>query len=293
MEWQTEQLLEELDVVENIFNEYEHVYNNVLGRGHNNANSAGFWDTQTLTTIQECITRANAHFSQYAPAAPLQLLRPVQNILDNALSTPLHEITAAVIATLPSIAKQLNKETPKVAVNDQGIRIKSPETALFTNIFSHILRNAMDHGIEKPEIRERKSKPPAGNIVISASIQYARFCCTIADDGQGLPVDILFKKGVESGKWPSDGLPSSQTLADLIFDSGVSTKDVITDISGRGVGMDAVKQFLIERGGDIRIELVGTPTETPPIGSGAMMAFQLVIDLPDSICVISNTVMAE
>jgi len=110
----------------------------------------------------------------------------------------------------------------------------------------------------------------------------------VKDDGQGVDIDRLFKKGVEIGKWKSDDKPSYQEIADLIFASGVSTKEQVTQISGRGVGMDAVKQFLLANGGNISLQLQNDNTHKEIRDEGIMMPFTLTIELPQTAFTLAN-----
>jgi len=97
----------------------------------------------------------------------------------------------------------------------------------------------------------------------------------VTDDGRGLNLPALQRKGVRLGKWQYGDKPSAADIAQLIFESGVSTKEVVTDVSGRGVGMDAVRQFVIDCGGAVDIELTGKADDE-------FMPFSLVLTLPAS-----------
>lgn len=286
-DWDKSLLLSDLIRVENILQEYENVFYNVLGRGESNRDENGFWaDTKAIDIIQSCIDATNIEFAKYDNLKNQRTLDPVQNLINTAMSTTLHELLGDIVGSLPSIAVQLGKEPPKVTIQDEGVRIKSSAGSLMTNIFAHLLRNCMDHGIEAPVIRQQAGKASSGSIMVQALIKEGRLCVRVEDDGQGINIDRLFKKGVEIGKWSQSDTPSYQAIANLIFASGVSTKEEVTDISGRGVGMDAVKQFLIAQGGDITIKFTGANADGSVIGVGVMVPFALVIDLPVDVCAI-------
>ena len=102
----------------------------------------------------------------------------------------------------------------------------------------------------------------------------------IKDDGQGINIDKLFAVGVQLGRWQTTDKPSYADVGQLIFASGVTTKDAVTNISGRGVGMDAVKAFLAAQQGDVRLQLLGANAKANRVGQGDMVAFELVVELP-------------
>jgi ligand-binding sensor domain-containing protein/HPt (histidine-containing phosphotransfer) domain-containing protein len=278
MPWDQAQLLADLGRVETVLEEYERIYYGVLGRGDSAARDAnGYWaDTKDIENIQNLVAVADEH-PELTQALPLS---PIRELLNRALTNPISEVLADVVDSLPSIASQLGKATPNVVINDNDVRIKACANELMTNIFAHILRNSVDHGIELPDQRARVGKPAFGTIEVTAAVSQHRLTICIKDDGQGVNLDRLFRKGVDIGKWNADAKPSSLDIANLIFMSGVSTKEQVTNISGRGVGMDAVKEFLKAQGGDIRIHLLNTDVQDKPFGQEAMAPFELIVELP-------------
>jgi two-component system chemotaxis sensor kinase CheA len=118
----------------------------------------------------------------------------------------------------------------------------------------HLVRNAVDHGIEPPEQRRQAGKPPKGRVTVSAALRGSQVEVVIADDGRGLNLDALRQKARQRGL---TGPLGERELADLIFLPGLSTAPIITNISGRGVGMDVVKSRLEELRG--AIDLVAQP----------------------------------
>ena len=118
---------------------------------------------------------------------------------------------------------------------------------------THLMRNAVDHGIEPLSERIKKGKPEAGKIKMTAEVQENRVLISISDDGAGLNRDRILKKGLEKGLvTPGRELTEAEVFA-LIFEPGFSTRDEITDLSGRGFGLDVVKQSLQDMGGTIEI----------------------------------------
>ncbi len=278
--WNRDKLLTDLARVEDVLQEYEQVYYNVLRRGESaneQRDQNGFWaDSKAIEIIQHYIDATKQQFSINDQSA-----LPIQSLLNRALTSPINEVLADILSSLPSIAIQLNKEMPKVIIEDNQVRIKSSATELMTDIFAHILRNSIDHGIETAEVRIQTGKPSAGTIHIRAIPQQEFLHIYVKDDGQGINIDQLFKKGIDIGKWKAEDNPSYSDIANLIFVSGISTKEQVTNISGRGVGMDAVKEFLLAQGGNISLQLLGTKSAEFTLGQGVMIPFELIIELPD------------
>lgn len=144
-----------------------------------------------------------------------------------------------------------------------------------------IIRNAIDHGIERVDERQKNGKSPEGNITLSANYEHGMCVITITDDGAGIDVAKLLDKAVSRGMQTESGAeeilrnPTSEDLCDLIFTPGLSSSDIITDISGRGVGMDIVRENIINRlNGSVSIETrvqAGTTfTITLPINTAIM-----------------------
>lgn len=120
----------------------------------------------------------------------------------------------------------------------------------------HVFRNAMDHGIEGTEERQAKGKPEQGSITLTTEVGTDAAVLSVRDDGRGIAVGKIYEMAVEKGIYSADDAkPEAKEIANLIFSSGFSTAEEVTDVSGRGVGMDAVKGFLEDQGGSIEIVL--------------------------------------
>ncbi|HTI72106.1 MAG TPA: chemotaxis protein CheA [Candidatus Limnocylindria bacterium] len=123
----------------------------------------------------------------------------------------------------------------------------------------HMIRNSVDHGIEKPEARLKNGKSAQGKVTLRAFHQGGTIVIEIADDGGGLDRDRILAKAIERGLVKPDQNPSEKDIFALIFEPGFSTATVVTDLSGRGVGMDVVKRNIDKLRGKISIE--STPGE--------------------------------
>ncbi len=113
----------------------------------------------------------------------------------------------------------------------------------------HMIRNSVDHGIELPDERQKKGKPRKGTIKVSARYEGESVHIKISDDGSGIPIEKIKKKALQRNLLSNEVLSSlsDSEIANLIFEPGFSTSPIITDISGRGVGMDVVKENIVEQ----------------------------------------------
>ncbi len=115
----------------------------------------------------------------------------------------------------------------------------------------HLVRNACDHGIEGPDERRAAGKPERGNVILYASQEGSNLVIRVTDDGRGVNREKLFEKAKSMG-FDADS-PDDDNLLDYIFMPGISTKKEVTDVSGRGVGMDVVKTAVLSLGGDVGV----------------------------------------
>ncbi|WP_338666656.1 chemotaxis protein CheA [Pseudodesulfovibrio methanolicus] len=118
----------------------------------------------------------------------------------------------------------------------------------------HLLRNSIDHGIEQPQERQAKGKPPQGTIMLSAEHSGGEVLIRITDDGKGMSSEMIREKGIERGLITKDAELTEKELLKLIFEPGFSTAKVVTSVSGRGVGMDVVKRAIDSLRGTIDID---------------------------------------
>ena len=133
----------------------------------------------------------------------------------------------------------------------------------------HLVRNSLDHGIESPEERVAAGKAETGTVFLSASHRGGNIVIEIRDDGRGLPRDRILNKAIERGLVKPDENLTDKEVYDLIFQPGFSTAEQVSDVSGRGVGMDVARRNINELGGAIEIE------STPGHGSAIIVRLPL------------------
>jgi two-component system chemotaxis sensor kinase CheA len=170
-------------------------------------------------------------------------------------TTPL----ARVMGNLPRTARQIAERLGKrVEVEIVGSELELDRSILdrLGEPLLHMVRNAVDHGIETPAVRRERGKSDVGRLVIEARRQKDSILISVADDGGGIDLERVRRGAVEAGllhEGLADDLPDAE-IAQLIFRPGLSTAHEVSDVSGRGVGMDAVKATIESLGGTVQIQ---------------------------------------
>ncbi len=152
------------------------------------------------------------------------------------------------------ISKNLGKE---IELTMDGVDVELDKSIIeaLGDPLTHLVRNAVDHGIEKPEVREQLGKPKTGRVSLKAYHEGGHVTIDVSDDGAGIDIDIIKEKALEKGivsQMELDEMGDREALS-LLFAPGFSTAKTVTDVSGRGVGMDVVKTNIEKLGGSIEI----------------------------------------
>lgn len=165
---------------------------------------------------------------------------------------PLRPLLQKVPRLVRDVAQAGGKDIA-VAVQGEEVEVDKALIELLDAPLTHLVRNAADHGIETPERRRKAGKPATGTITVTAVEGERDLVLTIADDGAGLDLAAIRRKGEQQGLIQPGQALGGQDLVSLIFASGVSTAAAVTDISGRGVGLDVVKRAVEDAGGAIQV----------------------------------------
>lgn len=181
-----------------------------------------------------------------------RLTEELREIALNVRMLPIGATFARFTRLIRDISKKQGKEVE--------LTTKGEETELDRNVIerlydplSHIIRNSMDHGIEMPEVRKASGKPACGRIQMTATHSGGNVLIQIKDDGAGLDIEKIREKAIKTGLITADEKISEQEITSLMFAPGLSTARKVTDISGRGVGMDVVKREVEALHGSIDI----------------------------------------
>ncbi|MBN1477895.1 chemotaxis protein CheW [Candidatus Sumerlaeota bacterium] len=164
-----------------------------------------------------------------------------------------------VFSKFPRVVRDLSKSMrKKVNLDVQGSEVELDKTIIeaIGDPLTHLIRNSLDHGIETPAERLAKGKPETGQVKLNAYHEAGQVCIQIMDDGAGIDPERLKQKAIEKGMFTLDRLEEMPTreIFNLIFHPGFSTAKRVTDVSGRGVGMDVVKTNLTRIGGVIDLQ---------------------------------------
>jgi chemotaxis protein histidine kinase CheA len=206
-------------------------------------------------------------------------LARTQALLRRIGTERVQDLLAGVTDSLPSLAGELGKAAPLVAIEDNGLAVRSQVGGLLKNLFTHLMRNAVDHGIEAPDVRTAAGKPAAGRIELVLGTDADTFTMVLRDDGRGMALKRIREIAIERGLLDAAAKPGDEETAQLVFLPGFSTATHVTEVSGRGVGMDAVKSFLEREGGRIDVRFLG------PVRSSGHRPFEFVITLPANLAV--------
>jgi chemosensory pili system protein ChpA (sensor histidine kinase/response regulator) len=178
--------------------------------------------------------------------------REVQQDLMRVRAVPFSNLSERLYRIVRQVARELGKKaeleiTGAEVELDRGVleRIGAP--------LEHMLRNALVHGIEDPAARAAAGKDESGRIAIALRQESNEIALIFSDDGAGLNLEALRRKGAERGLLPTDREPSEAELAQLVFASGLSTAEAVTEVAGRGVGMDVVRNEIALIGGRVDI----------------------------------------
>ncbi|WP_420800678.1 chemotaxis protein CheA [Photorhabdus temperata] len=184
----------------------------------------------------------------------VQLQRNSRDLQESVMSIrmmPMEYVFSRYPRLVRDLAGKLNKKVDLTLVGSSTELDKSLIERIIDPL-THLVRNSLDHGIEEPEVRLASGKPETGNLTLSAEHQGGNICIEVVDDGAGLNREKILAKAISQGLSVSENM-SNEEVAMLIFAPGFSTAEVVTDVSGRGVGMDVVKRNIQEMGGQIQI----------------------------------------
>ena len=184
-----------------------------------------------------------------------RISRDVQQELMRMRAVPFSNLNERLYRIMRQTAREVGK---KAELEIEGGQVELDRSVLerIGAPLEHMLRNALGHGLESPQERLAAGKPESGRIAISLRQEGNEIALVVSDDGAGLDLDQLRKKAIEKGVLTRDQQASEAELAQLIFVSGLSTADKLTQLSGRGVGMDVVRSEIASIGG--RVEIAST-----------------------------------
>lgn len=195
--------------------------------------------------------------------------RDLQESVMSIRMIPMSTVFSRFPRMLRDLAGKLGKKIDLITLGE-ATELDKGLVEKITDPLTHLVRNSVDHGIEMPEDRLAAGKSEHGTLTLSASHQGGSIVIEVRDDGRGMNREKILNKARERGMEVSDSMPDADVWQ-LIFAPGFSTADVVTDVSGRGVGMDVVKRNITSLGGTVEIESVA--------GAGMKVAVRLPLTL--------------
>ncbi len=202
------------------------------------------------------------------------------SLIVNELEEKIKSIRVLPLATIFHIFPRMIRDISREHEKEIDFEIVGSQTSVDKKIIEdiksplmHIIRNSIDHGIETPQERLNKGKPAAGKITLAAYHLENSVLIEISDDGKGINLDAIKEKAVEKGFLTTNELKtmSNEQIMNIIFWPGFSTGDVITDLSGRGVGLDVVYSKIVQLDGKVNIK--------SEYGKGCKVAIQLPVTM--------------
>ncbi len=186
----------------------------------------------------------------------MQLERNTRELQENVMQVRMMPISFT-FSRFPRLVRDLSgKLGKKIELKLSGETTEVDKTVIekIGDPLVHLVRNSLDHGIESPQVRIDAGKPEIGTIELNAYHQGGNIVIEIKDDGGGMNKEVLLGKAIEKGLIDEDEILSDKQIYELIFMPGFSTAAVVSDVSGRGVGMDVVRRNIQELGGGIEID---------------------------------------
>ncbi|MDH5397748.1 MAG: chemotaxis protein CheA [Cyclobacteriaceae bacterium] len=212
-----------------------------------------------------------------------KLSRQLRDIAFSMTLIPINNLFGRFQRMIRDVSANLNKSVEFIT---QGGETELDKTIIeyLTDPLLHLLRNSLDHGIESPEERKRLGKPPKGTITLKAYYSGVNVFIQIEDDGKGIDANVIKASAIKKGMITPETELTEREIYDLIFSAGFSTAKEVTDVSGRGVGMDVVKRNIADIRGEITVD------SKVNIGTKITLKLPLTLSITDGLLVqISDT----
>jgi len=219
-------------------------------------------------------------------APPLQRLSHITSELQEGVMKTRMQPVGNAWSKLPRIVRDLAHETGKkfdLQMSGEGTELDRQVLEMIKDPLTHMVRNAADHGIELPEERRRLGKPETGVIRLTAHHEGGHIIIGVSDDGRGLDLDRIRRKALDKGLVREGDLAqmSDQQIFQFVFNAGFSTAEKVTNVSGRGVGMDVVRTNIQKIGGNIELSSVA--------GQGSTF----IIKIPLTLAIVSALIVSS
>ena len=238
--------------------------------------------TSELVLSRNQLLRLHGETRDDPYALSLQRLSTITSALQDTVMPTRMRPMGLVWKTLPRLVRELSRTLGKevaVELSGAGTEIDRQLLEAVRDPILHMIRNAVDHGLEKPEVRIAAGKPEQGEVRLSAAHRSGRVVIEVSDDGAGIDRARVKSIAIRKGLIPADAQLTDSEIDNLLFLPGFSTAETVSSISGRGVGMDVVKRSIQALGGRISI------SSRPGLGSTFSMSLPLTLAVLDGMVV--------
>ena|GEM_PF-2869500 len=253
--WDVEKMNRDLSAAESIIATYEGINRSKLGRKTSGERDIEIPEARLTKLYGFFLDASRSAFSQNGLA---EFFRDLRAFFTSSLFRPVHDVLEEIYKCSGTLAKDLEKEKPTIEISARGLELSHEGEDLFRKIFVHLLRNSLDHGIEKADERIGKNKAPSGTISMVFNQEGRSVFLRYQDDGRGLDIARICKIALDKRLVSDPSKLSLEEAAELIFYSGLSTANQVSDVSGRGIGMDAVRSYLKKHGGSIQVRFLNS-----------------------------------
>ncbi|RZA11392.1 MAG: hypothetical protein EOP10_33135, partial [Proteobacteria bacterium] len=238
-------LEKKLDDIELAFYEYQKIAQQKLGRNVSKFDS--------VNVPREPVSQMYDYLKAQADHSVNHILREIRS----SLFVSVRELFSQIFKEMQPLAAELGKLPPEFQLELPDLWVDRPTEELFRNCLVHLLSNSFDHGLQSARSRKLRGLSAQGSISISAEIRGPHIQFVFEDDGHGLNLRKLSDMGQQRGLLSAREASDSQKIANLIFNPDLSTAREVSDLSGRGIGMTAVKHALESVNGRIEVRLNG------------------------------------
>lgn len=261
--WNQTEMTRDLEQIKEIFSDYARINYEVLGR-----------NMERIAVFNKASIEAGLQLFIELDPSTREKFKELHSEFKQSYFDDARDIFKPIWAQARKLARSLNKPEPEIHSEIEEVWLSDDTSMTIQSVFSHLIRNSLDHGIEPADERESIGKASQGQLFFSLKEVHGLILIDFSDDGKGLNLrkirDLAMKRGL-----CSSSLTDPYLIAELIFVDGLSSnQDNVTEISGRGVGMSAVRSIIESQGGSCQISLKGVPNED------GYVAFQFEIHLP-------------
>jgi len=209
--------------------------------------------SHSIVAQDKVVTDSHDHGLLRKIAQTGKIVREMQDLSMSMRMVPLKATFSKMARLVRDVSRKVAKNV-NLVTEGEDTEIDRNMVDVINDPLMHMVRNSVDHGIETPEVREKKGKPRAGTVKLAAYHAAGKVVVEIKDDGKGLSRDVILAKAKERGLVSDEASLSDREVFKMIFEAGFSTAETVTDVSGRGVGMDVVRKNIESLRGQVEID---------------------------------------